>query len=159
VPPGPPPAAGPAPAAAPPGGDPSLPSRDELALAWGDTILRSLKARVKGLYGSGRFVAVDDGHAVFGFESATLGEMASQARPDVEAALAAHFGRPVPVRIVVAPVGERAGGGSPGGGTPDPHEEVPDLSELTDAPPDDRSPLDHIRSAFPGSELLPPDEG
>jgi hypothetical protein len=150
-----------------PGGSPTseaagFPSRDELALAWGDAILRSLKARVKGLYGTGRFVAVDDGHAVFGFESATLGEMATQARPDVETALAAHFGRPVPVRIVVVP-GTAAGAGA-GAGEPDDgaaaglDDEVPDLAELTDAPPEERSPIDRLRTAFPGSELLPPEQ-
>jgi DNA polymerase III subunit gamma/tau len=148
------------PAPAPPGtqGEPGagtvagFPTRDELALAWGDTILRSLKARVKGLYGSGRFVAVEDGHAVFGFESPTLVEMANQARSDVEAGLAAHFGQPVPVKIVVAP------GSGPVDGPPvDAHEEPPDLAELTDAPPDARSPIDHLRSAFPGAELLADD--
>ena len=28
---------------------------------------------------------------------------------------------------------------------------------MTDAPPDDRTPIDHLRSAFPGAELLPQD--
>jgi hypothetical protein len=136
-----------------------FPSRDELALAWGDSILRALKARTKGLYGSGRFVAVEDQHAVFGFESATLAEMANQARPDVEAALAAHFARAVPVKIVVVPAdGIGTAAGDPAGGpTAEPEDEVHDLAELTDAPPDDRTPIDHLRSAFPGAELLPQD--
>jgi hypothetical protein len=136
-----------------------FPTRDDLALAWGDTVLRSLKARVKGLYGSGRFVAVEDDHAVFGFESATLGEMADQARPDVEAALSAHFGRPVPVRIVVDPGTAAAVPGAPAAPVAEAHEEMPDLTELTDAPPDARTPIDHLRSAFPGAELVGPDEG
>jgi DNA polymerase-3 subunit gamma/tau len=132
------------------GAAPAFPTRDELALAWGDAVLRSLKARVKGLYGSGRFVTVEDGHAVIGFESGTLRDMAEQARPDVEAALAAHFRRPVPVRTVVA-----SDAAPPA--APEDEGEVTDLGELTDAPPDARSPLDHLQSAFPGSELVPPD--
>jgi hypothetical protein len=58
----------------------------------------------------------------------------------------------VPVRIVVAPDGRAASDPAP------PDEEPLDLTELTDAPPDSRSPVDHLTSAFPGAELLPPDE-
>jgi DNA polymerase-3 subunit gamma/tau len=124
-------------AAAAPG---SLPTRDELTVAWGDSVLKGLRVRVKGLFSGGRFVSVDDDTAVFAFESDQLRKMAEASRGDVESALSAHFGRPVPLRLTVTPAG-----------TPAADEQVHDLGELVDAPTDARAPIEKLRQAFPGA--------
>jgi hypothetical protein len=88
---------------------------------------------VKGLYGSGRFVAVEGGHAVFAFDGEPVRDLAEGARPDVEAALSAHFNMPIPVRLVVAPGGAASAAEA---------EEPVDVSELRDAPSDARTGVD-----------------
>jgi hypothetical protein len=68
----------------------------------------------------------------------------------VEAVLAGHFGRPVPLRLVVD--GEAAPPPKP---VASPVVEEPvDMSELTDAPSAPTSSIDRITEAFPGAELL-----
>lgn len=136
-----------------PSGDGALPSRETLTAAWGDAVLKTLRPRVRGLFGSGRFVSVEEGVAIYGFEGAPLRDMAEDVRPEVEVALAAHFGRTVPLRLVVAATGVAPAGG---GGSSD-EEEPPDLTTLSDAPPDARGPMDHLSAAFPGAEVV--DEG
>jgi DNA polymerase-3 subunit gamma/tau len=139
-----------------------LPSRDDLTIAWSDAVLPKLKPRVKGLFASGRFVAVEDGRAVYGLPGPGLVEKAEAVRPDVEAALAAHFGTPVPLRLVVDSGGppppetadEPAAGPPPA--EPEPQEEEAiDISDLTDAPAEDVvTGVDHLSAAFPGSEIV-----
>ena len=145
APPSPPPAPAPeAPAPLAPSAGPSL---DELTQAW-ELIMKGLRPRVKGLFASGKLVGVDGGAAIYGFASEALRDMADGARTEVEAALAAHFGRPVPVRVVVD-----------GAVTPPPpaaeEDEPPDMTELRDAPPAEvKSPIDHLTTAFPGAEVV-----
>jgi DNA polymerase-3 subunit gamma/tau len=91
----------------PPG---SLPTRDELTIAWGDTILAGLRPGVKVYLSSGRFVGVDDAGAIYAVPDRGLLTRAEANRAEVEAALAAHFGRRVPVRLVL----DEAGGGLAG---------------------------------------------
>jgi hypothetical protein len=74
-------------------------------------------------------------------------QKASDVRADVEAALAAHFGSPVPLKLVVDP-------GGPPKENDQPDEPV-DLDALTDAPDDPRTGIDHLAAAFPGSEVVP----
>jgi DNA polymerase-3 subunit gamma/tau len=146
-------------AAAPTASVGALPSRDDLTIAWSDAVLPKLKPRVKGLFASGRFVSVEDGGAVYGLPGAGLVEKAEGVRPDVEAALAAHFGTSVPLRLVVddgaPPPADTAS--APSAPTPavepEPEDDI-DLSELTDAPADDRTGIDHLSAAFPGSEIV-----
>jgi hypothetical protein len=94
----------------------------------------------------------------------------------VEAALARHFGRPVPLRLVVDDGGGGSGtddpfdmeppdGGGGGGGGSGPRrgggpsgagpveEESIDIHELVDAPADPRTHLDRLTEAFPGAQL------
>ena len=69
---------------------------------------------------------------------------------------AAHFGRAVPLRLVVD--GSVGGGGGPVPAAPDdldPAEEVVDLDALVDAPSEPaRSAVDRLTDAFPGAEVL-----
>jgi hypothetical protein len=136
-----------------------LPTRDQLTLAWADQILPRLKPGVKALFAAGRFSGVEGGAAVFAVPNPPHREKCEAKRSEVEDALAAHFGRRVPLRVVVdgpppdearAPARSRRAAGDP---APEPDEEI-DLRALLDAPPDDRSPLDRISEAFPGSQLL-----
>ena len=87
--------------------------------------------------------------AVFALPNAPHAQRCEACRPDVEAALAAHFGRPVPLRLAVdeelappepgvagagTPSGRRSGGppAEPARSESEPDEDV-DLTQLTDA--------------------------
>ncbi len=85
----------------PPGRTGAVIDRDGLTEAWGDGILGSLPARVKALYSGGRFVAVDQEGAQFALPSAPHRDRCAELAPQVEAALAAHFGSPVHLVLVV----------------------------------------------------------
>ncbi len=89
--------------AAPPSApvDGGLPTRDEIVLAWGDVVLPSLPARAKSRFSPGRFLDVESDAVVFGLPNKIHAAKCEEVRPEVEAALAAHFGRPTPLRIVV----------------------------------------------------------
>ncbi len=78
-----------------------LPTRDELTLAWGDRVLAGLRPKVKMLFAAGRFVDHEDGRAAFALPNATHVGRCELLQPDVEAALAGEFGRPVPLVLVV----------------------------------------------------------
>ncbi len=165
--PGPPPSAPPpgpprdlAPEDPPPGGGGhgagDLPSRDELTLAWADAVLDALTRPARARFSAGRFVGNDVGGARFALPNAVHRARCEEHRPGVEAVLAAHFGRPVPLVLVVEGGGDGpdAGRRSTPGAAPTPADEDVDLAELTDAPADRRSDLDRLRAAFPGSELV-----
>jgi DNA polymerase-3 subunit gamma/tau len=140
-----------------------LPTRDALTLAWGDTVFGSLPQKAKVRFGAGRWLDVDDA-AVFALPNAIHQSRCEDCRGDVEAALAAHFGHPVPVRLVVddAPP-EPRGSSRP---EPNPAEDEAELAEqidsidlddLTDAPDADRTGIDRITELFPGAELVEED--
>jgi DNA polymerase III subunit gamma/tau len=145
--------AGPTPAPAPPPGPPrasgELPSRDELTVAWADAVLSTLRPRAKGLFAGGRFVEVGDA-AVFALPSEALRLKADGMRAEVEQALGDHFGRGVPLRLVVDGPDHR----TPTPTTLPEDEASVDLAELRDAPADRRSGIDRLTEAFPGSEIV-----
>ncbi len=131
---------------------PPLPSRDELTLAWADHLLGRLRPVARGRFERGRFVSVDDRGAIFALPTDAMRAMCEARRAEVEAALAGHFGRPVPLRLTVD---ESAAAQLPDGGAPDASVVEPiDLDDLHDAPPDRRSPLDRLTEAFPGAEVI-----
>ncbi|HLH29259.1 MAG TPA: hypothetical protein VKW77_10100, partial [Acidimicrobiales bacterium] len=110
-----PPPAAPPPAAAPatsPSSEPvpGLPSRDELVQAWGDHVISGLRPKAKALFQAGRFVGVDGEHALYGLPNETHRSRCEAMREEVERALADHFGRPVPLRLVVEPGADAAAG-------------------------------------------------
>jgi hypothetical protein len=146
------------PAAAPAAGSDLTVTLPGVQGAW-DTILKGLRPRAKGMFTSGRLIGVEENRVIYGFASDTVREMAEGQRPELEAALGAHFGGVVAVRLVV----DRSGGTGPlpSGPTPDlePDDDAaPDLDALTDAPASESaSPVDHLTKAFPGAEVI--DEG
>ena len=77
------------------------PSRDDLVQAWGDVLLGQLPSRARARFRVGRFVAVDGDSAVFALPNETHRSYCEDVRADVESALAAHFGTPVLLRLVV----------------------------------------------------------
>ena len=103
---------------------------------------------------SGRFVQVSNGAAVFALPDQGLVARATGFLSDAESALAAYFGRPVPLHLVVDR-GATAPSDPPSAtseaGTDEPYD-MEDLSELADAPP--AVPVEQrILQAFPGAVL------
>jgi len=142
----------------------ALPSRDDLTTAWADAVLPKLRPTVKAKFAAGRFLSVGDGRAVYALPGAGLLEKASDVKAAVEAALAEHFGHAVPLELVVDPGGAPPVDDEPPRSAravqePEPEEEPPDLDELTDAPDDPRTGIDHLSAAFPGSEIVPGPSG
>ena len=133
----------------PPQASGPMPSRDELTLAWADNVLPQLKGMAKALYAAGRFVSSEDDAAVLALPTAPHKQKCEERRKEVEAALAAHFGRPIPLRLVVD-----SGEAAPATAARSVPDEVIDVSELIDAPAAPTSSIDRLTQAFPGAELL-----
>ncbi len=145
----------------PPNAATALPSRDELTKAWGDGVLRGLPGKARSRFSSGRFLGVEHGAAVFAVPGKHLLGRCEETRSDAEAALAARFGRPVPLRLILDPGGPPL---EPTGAAPPP-EPPPDLNdplmgyaldELEDAGPAVSSPEQRLLEAFPGAEEVSP---
>ena len=136
--------------------DRPLPTREELTLAWADSILVGLRPKAKGLFSAGRFAAVDHRVVTFAVPTDAMRVKCEALRSDVEAALATFYGRRIPLRVIVDPstAAQMADGGAPATA----NEQV-DLDDLEDAPPEARSGLDRLTEAFPGSEVVEEDGG
>lgn len=133
----------------------SLPSRDELTKAWGDTVLDRLSRPAKVYMANGRFVEVNDGVAVFALPDTGLLARANNYLNETESALSSYFGHRVPLRLVLdrgatAPM-EPPGWPPPGGeGTYD----LDDVADVADATPVPPLPVEErILQAFPGAVL------
>jgi hypothetical protein len=132
-----------------------VPSREELTLAWGDRILASLRPGVKVYVANGRFMPAQDGHAVYAVKDRGLLTRAEANRAEIEAALASHFGRRVPLKLVLDEAARPAGGGAGEPGAPPPADDESegyDWSEMEEAPVGVVSPEQRLLQAFPGSE-------
>jgi hypothetical protein len=93
--------------------------------------------------------------AVFALPNAVHRDRCHEVRGEAEAALSAHFGRRVPLRLVVE--GEAGGSSRPADDEPpaEPDDEVGNWRDLQDAPPGGlASPLDHVMQAFEGAEVV-----
>jgi DNA polymerase-3 subunit gamma/tau len=123
------------------GGD--MPTREELTLAWGDTLLDGMRPKIKALFAAGRFTSVDGAMASYALPNAAHRDRCAAFQADVEKALAAHFGRPVALTLVVegtdgppdatASSGGGAADASAAGESAPDEEETVDVSELEDA--------------------------
>jgi DNA polymerase-3 subunit gamma/tau len=83
-----------APAAAPP-------TRDDLVTAWADSILPSLKPRLRAMFAAGRWTGIEGSEAIFALPNAAHVEHAAPLAPDVAAAVSAHFGQRLGLRLAV----------------------------------------------------------
>ncbi len=86
------------------------PDRDSLVEAWGDHVLRGLPARAKALFSAGRFVAVEDGTAVFALPNAAHRDQCERGAAGGGGGAGRPLRRPVRLRLEVE------GGPPPGGG-------------------------------------------
>jgi DNA polymerase-3 subunit gamma/tau len=158
-------------------GSASLPDRDTIVMAFGDSVVPRLKGVAKAIYSGGRFLAVADGTAVFALDNAPTVQRAERYRSAVEELLAEKVGAPVPIRLVTeadadayaggttpasSPAGDarRAGGSdvaeSPADGAEE-EELVARVDELEDADVATRG-VDKLTEAFPGAELIETEE-
>lgn len=144
----------------------ALPTRDELTVAWGDSILDKLKGRSKAIYGLGRFVTVTEQAAIFALENAPTCERAERIRPEVEGVLAEHFGVPVPLKLIpeseaaayiASPPAPDSAGAAASVPADDDDHDVGDISELADAD-DVKTGVDKLTEAFPGAKLIDVEE-
>ncbi len=146
----------PRPAPDPDAGTGGVPTREELEQAWAGAVRGALKPGTKAVFGTGRFAESEPRSAVFALANAPTRDHCEKKRPEVEAALAAHFGRPVPLRLVTD---VEAGGPPPAGAGPAApapaaeDDEAIDVHALEDAP-DATSGVDRLSEAFPGAELV-----
>ena len=126
----------------------AAPSRDDLTTAWADEILPKLSQKARARFKVGRWVEGGDGIAVFALPNEPHVNYCEPLRSEVEAALSAHFGVRVPIKLVVdAP--------EPVASSTDEPEEIVDPRDLEDAPPGLTSPEDRLKQAFPGAEEVP----
>ncbi|MBO0713877.1 MAG: hypothetical protein J2P59_03895, partial [Acidimicrobiales bacterium] len=122
------------------------PTREELVMAWGDQVLAGLRGRAKAVYRSGRFMATEEGVAVFALPDDNMRSYCEGCRTDVEAALSAHLGVPLRLRLVTDP--------GPTAPPPEPAIEPLDELDLTGGPVESLSPADRLLQVFPGAEEL-----
>ena len=130
----------------------ALPSRDQLTKAWGDHVLAALSGKAKSRLSGGRFAAVEQGVALFALPDQHWLGRCEEVRPEAEAALAAHFGQAVPIRLVLDEGQVQPSPMAPPADDP----EVFDVSELEDAPSGLTSPEQRLLEAFPGAEEVSP---
>ncbi|MDY7102245.1 MAG: DNA polymerase III subunit gamma/tau [Actinomycetota bacterium] len=164
------PAAGTAPASEPrsaagAGSAPSdasgIPGLDELVGAW-PAVLEGLAKKAKARFAQGRFVGVDERAARYALPNEVHKGRCEELRSEVEAALGSHFGRRVPLALVVdeaPPPREDDPGWQPepsaaeepaDGG----YEDVGDIAELEDATDVSSSAIDRLLAGFPGAQLV-----
>ncbi len=129
------------------------PDRDELVKAWGDSVLSGLKGRARARFRAGRFVAAQDGVATFALPDETHRSYSEECRTDVEAALRAHFGVPIRLRLVVDDDSPSLSGTQTAPQTI--ADDPPDPDELTDAPPGSTSVEARLLQTFPGAQEVP----
>ncbi|CAB4335625.1 MAG: DNA polymerase III subunit gamma/tau [Actinobacteria bacterium] len=148
-----------APAApAPTGG--SMPALIDLTSNWSDTLLPSLPQRSRARFSGGHWVDVVDGVAVFGLPNEPHAVRCEECRSEVESALAAHFGAPVPIRLVVDgsapdPSAPRSVAAARRAATDqNPVDESIDLDDLRNARGASSAGADRIAAVFPGAELV-----
>jgi hypothetical protein len=79
--------------------------------AWGDHVLSSLRARARAAFALGRFVAVEDGVAVFALPNSAHVEHATPLLSEVAEAISRQVGGTVGLRLVTEDDIERPPGG------------------------------------------------
>jgi DNA polymerase-3 subunit gamma/tau len=145
---------------------------DEILGAWQGGVFDSLTMKAKARYRGGRFVSAEADTAVFGLPNSIHRDRCEEIRPEVEAVLGRHFGRPIGLRLVVD---EAAGAPAAGGGPPpfpsrtatdlssapspleedDEHDlDIHDVHSLPDATDVASGVLDRLLQAFPGSQVV-----
>ena len=159
-------------AAGPPGvaaaGPTDVPSVAELSEAWASGVLDHLPAGVRALYRAGQFIGVEDGVALFALPSRVHRDRCQAKAGEVERSLAEHFGRPLPLRLVVDEARTRTETGGPPPADPyqpdqvadryaadvEEYGEVGDVAALVDAPSVSTTGMELLQQTFPGAEII-----
>jgi DNA polymerase-3 subunit gamma/tau len=151
------------------------PTRDDLVEAWADSILPSLRPRVRAIYQVGRWTALRDGTAVFALPNAAHVQHAAAIENDVSDAISAHFGTRIRLELVTDTDAAPPAGSLPATPTstptstatrqrsaepPDEHAAAefdavpdPDPATIVAEPHDTASWAEHrLREVFPGAE-------
>jgi DNA polymerase-3 subunit gamma/tau len=138
----------------PTGSASSLPSRDELTKAWGDTVLDKLSRPAKVFMAGGRFIETTDEAAVFALPDAGLLARANNYLGESESALTNYFGRRVPLRLVLDKGAAPAGTASNDVPADEESYDLDEMADIADAPNVPMVPVEQrILQAFPGSVL------
>jgi hypothetical protein len=133
---------------------PAVPSREELEVAWDGGVLAALKPGTRAVFGTGHFVDSLAGSARFALQNDPTREHCEKKRPEVEAALAAHFGRPIALLLVTAAeVGEAPPAPASAPPTAPEEDEAVDVHALEDAP-SATTGVERLAEAFPGAKLV-----
>jgi len=127
----------------------AAPTPEELDAAWG-TVLDGLKGATKGMFRDGRFGSAEGAATVLSVPKGPPLDQLEKRRPEVESGLAAHFGRPVPVRLTIDDTSGPAARTDP---PPDPEDDIVDVADLEDAPSAGTG-VERLAEAFPGAELV-----
>jgi DNA polymerase-3 subunit gamma/tau len=133
-----------------------IPELGELTTAWTDAVLTALPKSVRSRWRGGRWIDPDKSAVRFAVSNEWHQRACDESRREVEEALLAHFGGPVPVAIVVE--GEPAGGATTtaAAAPPDDVEHI-DPAELRDADDAAASGVDLVVRTFGGGELIQED--
>jgi hypothetical protein len=105
------------------------------------------------MFRDGQFETPASGPTVLVVPKGPPADQLEKRRAEVEAGLAAHFGRPVPLRVVVGDDVAPAAADLGRGASPVPEDDVIDVHELEDAP-SAGSGVERLAEAFPGAELV-----
>jgi hypothetical protein len=140
------------------------PSRDDIVEVWGDGLLATLPNKARARFRVGRFLDVVGDTAVFALPNETHRTYCEEVRVDVEAALKAHYGTAVPLRLVID---DEDDDGGTEGGRMRPQSPPPTTVPTGDFEPDlldpqvlaaetepagaGLSPQDRLKEAFPGA--------
>ncbi len=133
------------------------PTTAELTSAWESAVLAALKPRARALFKPGHFVDGDGRMVRFALPNRAHCDQCEGCREEVAAALADHFGRPVPLELVVDDAKPAPAAAPPDQATvvdDDVVDDAVDLDELTDAPDASVGGVAQLKDAFPGAELL-----
>jgi DNA polymerase-3 subunit gamma/tau len=140
------------------------PSRDDIVQVWGDGLLATLPNKARARFRVGRFLDVDGDTVVFALPNQMHRTYCEEVRVDVEAALKAHFGTAVPLRLVIddedddgEATGDRMRRQTSPGTTVPPADVEPDLLDPevlaaeTEPAGAGLSPQERLKQAFPGA--------
>ena len=149
----------PKPSTGPAEADGSLPTREEVVLAWGDTILANLPNKARVRFQAGRFLANDGGSVVFALPNKIHLDRCEEARDEVDNALHERFGWPVPMRLAIdddstAPPPVLLPARSLSALSDHHEDEAIDPDELMDEETVTREAISNLMAAFPDSELV-----
>ena len=138
----------------------ALPSRWRRSPRVWAPLLDALSQKVRARFKGGQITTVADDTISFGVPNAIARDRCVQVAPDLEEALAQHFGHPVRIEVVLddqaaPPLDAARIEPRPTPNTPsDLDEDVGPVSELADASDQSVNGIDRLTKAFPGSEVI-----